>query len=445
MLGRRSHSVVVAIAVLLGLVFVSSSSYATMSYEREDKEISLHVRDGVNRLWFEIEIPFHEMGDSSKRLAAARAIHFLKEDLAQMWKEGKLPDTLYDLMDSSITLGELQYEQIYKRIQEASGAKVRKAIEEAVPGLADSQASKLSGVDWWRPAGIVVEAGIKGKFKLSFLKGMSGNFTEVVVPQCAHRIRKIPMQDVEKDKGLLEMLQDRKPGIVDRAYGVILTSIYGKPCTENLEVLLSKIQAHEGNDEFYNNYYIVEEAHVKSVRRLMFWADTRVGLKAASDDKTPGVHGKFGVGLVYGKLRRPEEFAGGTMSYSKTFQLPMRVRERVKTWVRTHLPAKFSALTTLNWGWNGKAGALMWNDRFFPYFLTGPEIGTHINPKGEVNPGTVMDVIELLGSSVDALSSAYDGKVTSREDMFSLEEYAKLKSQTLQTQDIKPVGEPATE
>ena len=204
------------------------------------------------------------------------------------------------------------------------------------------------------------------------------------------------MQDVEKDKGLLEMLQDRKPGIVDRAYGVILTSIYGKPCTENLEVLLSKIQAHEGSDEFYNNYYIVEEAYVKSVRRLMFWADTRVGLKAASDDKTPGVHGKFGIGLVYGKLRRPEEFAGGTMSYSKTFQLPLRVRERVKTWVRTNLPGKLSALTTLNWGWNGKIGALMWSDRFFPYFLTGPEIGTHINPKGEVNPGTVMDVLELL-------------------------------------------------
>lgn len=432
MMGRS----VLRMALLIGLwgmIIGGSAAQAGMSYQRDDKEVNLHIRDGVNRLWFEVEIPFHEMGESSKRVAAARALYFLKQDLQQMWKEGKLPTALHQLLDSTVSMGELQYDQIYDRIQSASGAKVRKALEEALPGISKTEPSQLGDVDWWRPSGLLVEVGIRGSVKLSFLKGLSGNFTQVVVPQCVHRIRKIPRQDAEKDKDLQLMLQDYKPNVLDRSYNIILTKMYGRPCTEDIGVLINRIKAHEPATDMEANFYVVEEAYVRSVRRLMFWANTQVGSRsdASPDAKRPSVQTKLRAGFVYGQLRRPEEFAGGTMSYSKTFQLPAATRERIRNWVSSKFPGKFLNLMNYSWGWNGKVGALIWNERFFPYFLTGPEFGTEISSKGAVHPGTVMDVLELLKNSANSVTSAYDGQSAgnTRQDQVSLEEYAQQQAQ----------------
>ena len=442
MLGSLRH--LSKVLILPSLMLATSFAEAKMSIERDDKEINLHIRDGLNRLYLEVEIPFHEMGDASKRLAAARAIHFLKQDLAEMWDEGKMPSSLGDLMESSMTLGELQYDKIYDRISEASGAKLRKVIEDAAPELARNAAGKMSGVDWWRPAGILVEVGAKGKFKLSVLKGLSGTFAEVVVPQCVNRIRKIPLQEAEKDGQIAEMLKDRKPSVMDRAYNVILTKFYGRPCTENLEVLMEKLKQKEGA-EFYNNYYFVEEAFVKSQRKFLFWADTRVGSKkATTDDKKIGFHGKFGIGVVYGKLTRPEDFLGATLSGSKTFQLPQAARTKVKTFIRTNFP-RMNLLTNVNWGLHAKAGALVWKDRFFPYFMMGPEVGTNINSKPEFNPGTVIDLFEFLGSFAsnmsESLSAGYSGDSGVREDAFSLEEYAHERAEEMKALQEAPQSE----
>ncbi|MBK9040694.1 MAG: hypothetical protein IPL83_16325 [Bdellovibrionales bacterium] len=71
-------------------------------------------------LYVDIEVPFHEMGDASKRLATARAIIF-KKDLADLWKTGKCRKNLQDLMDSAIGLGDVHCDKIYPKTEGCYG------------------------------------------------------------------------------------------------------------------------------------------------------------------------------------------------------------------------------------------------------------------------------------------------------------------------------------
>ncbi len=398
------------------LVFLSSSLvvWGDMTVDQDSDTPDIHILDGSHSLYVDIEVPFHEMGDASKRLATARAIIFLKKDLADLWKDGKMPKNLQDLMDSAIGLGNVHYDKIYEKLKAATGDKVRAAIEEALPNSADHIKGKFSKVDWWRPSGLIVETGATGKFRISRLNGLSGTFTEVVVPYCVHRVRKIPLQEVEKDKEMMEILKNGESGIIERSRNAILTKIYGAPCTENLEALINKIQEKEGND-FYNNFYFAEESLVKEAHKFMVWTDAPVGLrKGLPEDRTLGLGGKFSVGLIYGELKRPEDFTGATASISKTFLLPESVRTSVKNWILSTFP-QLSTLANLNWGWQAKTGVLYWGDQIYPYFLTGPEVGNNIRARTAFSLGSAIDSDDVVkfGRSLyvevsDGISALYN-------------------------------------
>ena len=432
----RNISYQLRTVILSTLLLVPIHSQADITVERDDKEIHLNIRDGLNRLYLEVEVPFHEMGDVSKRLAAARAIYFLKQNLAKMWEEGKMPKTLADLMESSMTLGELQYDKIYQKISKASGASLRQVIG----SNSALDLEKMTDENWWRPAGFLVEVGAKGRFKFSFLKGLSGTFAEVVIPQCVTRIRKIPLQEIEKNSTAVKMLRENASGIRDQAYNVILTKLYGRPCTENLEVLVGKLQKKEGN-EFNKNYYFVEETFVKAQHKFIFWADTQIGSKKAiAGDKRTGFHGKFGLGIVYGKLTGPQDFRGMTLSNSKTFQLKASARRQVRLWIKKAFP-RLTPLAHLSWGLHTKVGALVWKDRLFPYFIMGPEIGANISSQVEFNPGTVFDLFDFLNAFSDSMSESYSAENSGvQEDVFSLEEYAQERAK-----ELKAINQPSEE
>ncbi|MBK7845065.1 MAG: hypothetical protein IPJ71_15515 [Bdellovibrionales bacterium] len=395
----------IAIIVFLGNSLVA---WGSMKVDQDADSPDIHILDGSHRLYVDIEVPFHEMGDASKRLATARAIIFLKKDLADLWKDGKMPKNLQDLMDSAIGLGDVHYDKIYEKLKASTGDKVRAAIEEALPDSAAHLKENFSKVDWWRPSGLIVETGATGKFRISRLNGLSGTFAEVVVPYCVHRVRKIPLQEVEKDREMMEILKDGGSGILERSRNAILTKIYGTPCTENLEVLISKIQEKEGND-FYNNFYFAEESLVRDVRKFMVWIDAPVGFgKGVPETRTLGLGGKFSVGLIYGELKRPEDFTGATASVSKTFLLPESVRLRVSNWILSTFP-QLSGLAGLSWGWQAKTGVLYWGDQVFPYFLTGPEVGNNIRAKTAFSLGSSLDSDDVLKYGRSLYAEVSDG------------------------------------
>ncbi|MCB0361956.1 MAG: hypothetical protein KDD35_04525 [Bdellovibrionales bacterium] len=410
-----------------------------MTIEHDPRQTNLNFVDGTNRLYVDIEIPYHEMGDAAKRMIAARSIHFLKQDLAELWTNEKLPKTMEDLTNSAMAIGELQYEKIYQRIKEATGDKIRKAVEEALPDSIQRTTDQFAHFDWWRPSGLIVEIGAKGTFRFSFLNGVSGSFAEIVVPKCIHRVRKIPLQDLEKEGYLGEILKDDHANIIDRAANVVLSRLYGAPCTENLNILIERIQEKEGRD-YFNNFYFVEESLVKSLRKFIFWLDAPIARgKGLVANPMMGIHGMFSMGVIYGDLRHPRDFAGATATLAKTFVIPESVRSKFNTWVFKNFPEN-SRLTGLNWGWQAKVGALVWEERFFPYFMMGPEVGTELISKAEVKPGTALDLVEFAANAAknivrgvsEGLNSGYSGAPDEKEDTFSLKEYAEERAKIVQ-------------
>lgn len=150
-------------------MFTTRWARGEMTIEHDPRQTNLNIVDGSNRLYVDIEIPYHEMGDAAKRMIVARSIHFLKQDLAELWTNEKLPKTMEDLTNSAMAIGELQYEKIYQRIREATGDKIRKAVEEALPDSIQRTTDQFAHFDWWRPSGLIVELGAKEHLGFHFL------------------------------------------------------------------------------------------------------------------------------------------------------------------------------------------------------------------------------------------------------------------------------------